>query len=178
MPERPWTPRGPAAVLRRLLGRALYTETLPRANGKQSIFVRHVDGGSSNASELELTSLNNPVYDLAQYGIQFVASPRHADVLLLTGPLVANMLGPLQEAFAVMPEPRAIITVGDFADLGGRYGQGDEVTMAVARLFSRSYATVELPDDLRRAIIAHVPGDPPAPSQLIEVLYSIRLSRQ
>jgi Ni,Fe-hydrogenase III small subunit len=133
-----------------------------------------VDGGSSNAAELELALLTNPIYDLAQYGIRFVASPRHADVLLVTGPLVGNMLGPLQQAFAVMPEPRLIVTVGDFADLANPQAPFDDVAMAVARLFTHSYATIDLPDEIRRGVIAHVPGDPPEPSQLIEVLCSVR----
>lgn len=165
-----------SVMVRRLLGRALYTETLRRASGRRSIFIRHVDCGSSNASELELVSLTNPVYDLTQYGIQFVASPRHADVLLVTGPMVENMLGPLQQAFAIMPKPRSIVTVGDFTDLEGLSAPADEVTRTVARLFSQSYATVEIPDELRSAIIAHVPGDPPEPSQLIEVLSNLRMS--
>jgi len=143
-------------MARRLLHRPEHTETSPRAAGRRSVFVRHVDGGSSNAVELELTSLTGPTYDLAQYGIRFVASPRHADVLLLTGPLTRNMLEPLRQAAAVMPEPRAIVTAGDFAGL-----------------LSDSYATVELPDELRRAVVAHVPGDPPEPWQLIEAVCAL-----
>jgi hypothetical protein len=81
MAESRWALKGASAVLRRLLGRSLHTETLPLANGKRSIFVRHVDGGSSNAAELELALLTNPIYDLAQYGIRFVASPQGPGVL-------------------------------------------------------------------------------------------------
>jgi Ni,Fe-hydrogenase III small subunit len=135
------------------------------------LFVRHVDGGSSNIFESELTGLTNPIYDLAQYGISLVASPSHADVLLLTGPLTRNMLGPVQEAFAVMPEPRAIVTVGDYADFGRRHPPPeDPIAAQVAHLLAGSYATVDLPDELRRAVVAHVPGDPPDPAAVIHVL--------
>jgi len=162
-------------MLGRLLGRGLHTETSP-GSPKGSVFVRHLDGGSSNAFELELTALTNPVYDLAQYGIQFVASPRHADVLLITGPLTRNMLAPTQQAFAVMPDPKSIVTVGDFADFGNRHAQTDQIESEIARLFSDSYATVELPEEMRRAIVAHVPGDPPEPRQIIEALLSVATS--
>lgn len=149
----------------------LHTETVPdRRRG--SIFLRQVDGGSSNIFEAELTGLTNPVYDLAQYGISLVASPSHADLLLLTGPLTRNMLGPVRAAFAVMPEPRAIITVGDYADFDHRYGASDPLAGQIGRLLDASYATVELPDELREAIVAHVPGDPPEPRTVIEALLS------
>jgi Ni,Fe-hydrogenase III small subunit len=155
--------------MRLLLGRHLHTETPPGAR-KGSIFVRHVDGGSSNVVESELTALQNAVYDLAQYGIRFVASPSHADLLLFTGPLTLNMLGPVREAFAVMPEPKAIITVGDHADFGARHPPDDPISGNVARLLASSYATVDLPDEMRRAIVGHVPGDPPEPATIIRAL--------
>lgn len=149
-----------------LFGRGLHTETLPVRGGKKSIFIRHLDGGSSNVPEMELVALTNPIYDLAQYGIEFVASPRHADVLLVTGPLTWNMLGPAQAAFDVMPEPKRIVTVGDcadFASLGGERGC----------LLTDSYATVGLPANMKEAIVAHVPGDPPSPTEILEVLLTL-----
>jgi Ni,Fe-hydrogenase III small subunit len=158
-------------VPRVLLGRHLHTER-STGNGKGSVFVRQVDGGSSNIFESELTALTNPIYDIAQYGISVVASPSHADLLLLTGPLTRNMLGPVREAFAVMPRPRAIVTVGDYADFGQLGPPTDPGAGQLARLFDRSYATVGLPDDMRRAIVAHVPGDPPEPREIIQVLRS------
>jgi Ni,Fe-hydrogenase III small subunit len=167
----------PATVLRRIQGSALYTETLPADGGKQSIFIRHLDAGSSNAFELELVALTNSIYDLAQYGIQFVASPRHADVLLVTGPVTGSMLAPLRQAFAVMPAPRAIVTVGDFAACDSRHAPPDEITAEIASLFSDSYATVELPEEMRKAIVAHVPGDPPEPADIIRALLSVRTIR-
>jgi Ni,Fe-hydrogenase III small subunit len=154
-----------------LLGRRLHTETVPGAR-RGSVFVRQVDGGSSNIFESELTALTNPVYDLAQYGISLVASPSHADVMLLTGPLTRNLLGPVREAFAVMPKPRTIITVGDYADFAQRHPPDDPVVDQIARLLAGSYATVDLPAELRRAIVAHVPGDPPEPVAVIRALLS------
>jgi membrane-bound hydrogenase subunit mbhJ len=165
------------ALPRVLAARALHTERLPRAR-RRSIFIRHIDGGSSNVFEAELTALTNPMYDLGQYGIRFVAAPSHADVLLLTGPLTRSMLEPARAAFAVMPEPKAIVTVGDFADFraGDPHGAlGDPNVHRMVQLFAESYATTTLPDQMRRAIVAHVPGDPPEPREIIRTLLSIRL---
>ena len=182
------------AIRRLVLARGLHTETVPGAV-KTSLFIRHVDGGSSNVFESELTAMTNPIYDLAQYGIRFVAAPRHADLLLLTGPLTWNMLAPAREAFAVMPEPKAIITIGDYADLGGTMpaaagpaaagpgaaGPGaaepadpaDPAAEKLVTLFAASYATTGLPDDMRRAVVAHVPGDPPEPAEIIKALLAV-----
>src|SRR5580658_331105 len=79
------------------------------SGGRCSFFVRHVDCGSSNVAEAELMSLVGPVYNLEGYGIRFVSSPSQADALLMTGPPTENMLGPALAAFAVMPEPKAIV---------------------------------------------------------------------
>lgn len=156
----------------RLLGQQLHTETLPGTR-PGSIFVRQVDGGSSNIFEAELTALANPIYDLAQYGISLVASPSHADVMLLTGPLARNMLGPVRAAFAVMPEPQTIITVGDYADFARHdHAAGPATGPHLVRLLAESYATVDLPDELRAAIVAHVPGDPPEPRAILRALLS------
>jgi membrane-bound hydrogenase subunit mbhJ len=148
------------------------TETSARAL-RTSLFLRHVDGGSSGLCECELTALTSPVYDLAQYGIRFVASPRHADALLLTGPLTRNMLAPTVRAFEVMCEPRAVVTVGDAAD----FARLDDAPRLAARrltdLFEDSYATATLPESLRRAVLAHVPGDPPEPSTIVEALLDV-----
>ena len=171
MAERGGKLSGPLTAVRRVLGRGLYTEPPAAVKArKTSIFVRHLDGGSSNVFEAELVALINPVYDLSQYGIRFVASPRHADVLLITGPLTRNMLAPAQRAFAVMPDPKAIVTVGDYADPGDGHTPDDEVIAEIAGLFADSYATVDLPAEMRKAIIAHVPGDPPEPRRIIEAL--------
>jgi membrane-bound hydrogenase subunit mbhJ len=134
-----------------------------------SLFVRHVDGGSSNVAEAELISLIGPAYNLAGYGISFVSSPSHADVLLFTGPLTRNMLEPALAAFAVMPEPKAIVTVGDWAALTPP-GEDGGSRCHLAEAFHNSYALVDLPDLMKDAVVAHAAGDPPDPHIIIEAL--------
>lgn len=156
-------------ALPRLLRRSmLYGE---RADGSRpcSFFLRHVDGGSSNVAEAEIISLIGPIYNLEGYGIRFVSSPSHADALLMTGPLTRNMLGPALAAFAVMPEPKAIVTVGDWFV---RPATGEETANPchLAATFHNSYAVVDLPRTMRRAIVAQAAGDPPEPDVLIETL--------
>jgi len=158
------------ALPRLLVSRGLYTERITH-RPTRSLFVRHIDGGSSNLAEAELTSLIGPVYNLARYGVRFVASPSHADVLLLTGPLTRNMVGPAHAAFEVMPEPKAIVTVGDYWPGAKPVPASDEVSkQQVAAAFGGSYAIVDLPPDMRRAVLGHVAGDPPEPQELIEAL--------
>ncbi|MHB1662196.1 MAG: NADH-quinone oxidoreductase subunit B family protein, partial [bacterium] len=79
----------------------------------RSLFVRLVDSGSCNACENELSALSNPYYDLERFGIKFVASPKHADVIIVTGCLTRNMLNPLLKTFENVPEPKFVITAGD-----------------------------------------------------------------
>lgn len=134
-----------------------YTEKLGAASG--SIFIRHVDGGSSNGAEVSLEALTTPVYDLGQYGRTFVASPRHADLLVVTGPFVRSMVGPARAAFSVMPSSRRIITIGE-GFLGIDEGE----------LFGSSYALAPLPLEMLEAHIRHVPGSPPSPQQILEAL--------
>lgn len=157
-------------ALPRLLRPSLLYGERAVSTGARSLFVRHVDGGSSNVAEAELLSLEGPVYNLAGYGIQFVSSPSHADVLLFTGPLTRNMLGPALAAFAVLPEPKAIVTVGDWAE----FPLSDEKrasTRPLMTAFQNCYALVDhLPDSMKAAVIAHAPGDPPEPPAIIKAL--------
>ena len=95
--------------IRRILGRALC--------------IRHVDAGSCNGCELELQALNNPYYNLEGAGIKFVASPRHADVLLVTGPVSVNMEEALKRTYDAIPDPKFVIAVGDCAECGGILGK-------------------------------------------------------
>jgi len=127
-----------------------------RFSSKRSVFIRAVDGGSSNGEELEIANLFNPVYDLSQYGFSLTASPRHADLLLISGPLTNGMLSSLVDAFRAMPEPRRVVTLGD--------AWGPE------SIFALSYAIVPLPGEILAARVAHIPGNPPSPRQMIEVL--------
>jgi membrane-bound hydrogenase subunit mbhJ len=156
------------ALPRLVMPRLLHSERVT-GDRARSLFVRHVDGGSSNVAEAELMSLIGPVYNLGGYGIRFVSSPSHADVLLLTGPLTRNMLGPALAAFAVMPEPKAIVTVGDWIALSSA-GEGPASPGQLATAFRDSYALVPLPDSMKRAVVAHAPGDPPEPDALITAL--------
>jgi membrane-bound hydrogenase subunit mbhJ len=156
------------ALPRLLMPGLLHGERVPRGSAR-SLFVRHVDGGSSNIAEAELISLVGPAYNVAGYGVRFVSSPSHADVLLFTGPLTRNMLGPARAAFAVMPDPKAIVTVGDWAvQLPVDTSEANECELRAA--FRNSYALVELPDEMKNAVVAHAAGDPPEPAALIEAL--------
>jgi len=93
-------------------------DTLGRA-----LCIRQVDAGSCNGCELEIHALNNPYYNLEGLGIRFVASPRHADALLVTGPVSRNMVEALQRTYAAVPEPKFVIALGDCAACGGVFGE-------------------------------------------------------
>jgi Ni,Fe-hydrogenase III small subunit len=124
----------------------------------RSLAIRQVDAGSCNGCELEIHALNNAFYDLERFGLGFVASPRHADVLLVTGPVTKNMREALQRTYHATPDPKWVVAVGDCARDGG--------------VFSGSYAVVGgvsqvVPVDL------HVAGCPPSPNQLLEGLLAL-----
>jgi Ni,Fe-hydrogenase III small subunit len=124
----------------------------------RSLAIRQVDAGSCNGCELEIHALNNAFYDLERFGLRFAASPRHADVLLVTGPVTKNMREALERTYAAMPDPKWVVAVGDCAADGG--------------LFARSYAcaggvSAVIPVDL------HVRGCPPTPVQLLQGLLSL-----
>jgi Ni,Fe-hydrogenase III small subunit len=124
----------------------------------RSLSLRLVDAGSCNACELELNALSNPYYDLERFGLRFVASPRHADVLLVTGPVTKNMREALLRTYDAIPAPKWVIAVGDCAICGGLY--------ADSYACERGAAAV-LPVDLRIA------GCPPSPNQLLEGLLAL-----
>ncbi len=124
-----------------------------RARG--SLAVRHVDAGSCNGCEHELAAATNPFYDLQQYGLNVVASPRHADVLLVTGAITTRMAGPLRTAYEAMPEPRLVAALGDCA-LGCNL-LGDQAELA-------GPLEAILPVDLR------IPGCPPTPKAIAQAL--------
>ncbi len=120
-----------------------------------SIQVRHVDAGSCNGCEVEIASAFAPVYDLERYGIRLVASPRHADVLLVTGPVTRNMVDPLIKAFEAMPAPKRVVALGDCGINCGVFAGGYGVQGAVADF---------VPVDVV------VPGCPPEPEAIITAL--------
>ncbi|MFA6043075.1 MAG: NADH-quinone oxidoreductase subunit B family protein [Patescibacteria group bacterium] len=123
-----------------------------------SLAIRQVDAGSDNACEQELVALGNAFYDVERFGIHFVASPKHADMLLVTGPVTRNMAEALRRAYAATPEPKIVVAVGDDAINGG--------------IFKGSYATH---DGVGNVIPVHyqIPGDPPTPKVIIYHLLKI-----
>jgi Ni,Fe-hydrogenase III small subunit len=118
----------------------------------RSLSIREVDAGSCNGCELEIHALNNAIYDLERFGIRFVASPRHADVLLITGPLTLNMREALQRTFAATPAPKWVVAVGACAINGGEFAGSYAVAGGIADT---------VPVDLTIA------GCPPDPEQLL-----------
>jgi Ni,Fe-hydrogenase III small subunit len=124
----------------------------------RSLSIREVDAGSCNGCELEIHALNNAIYDLERFGIRFVASPRHADVLLITGPLTLNMREALQRTFAATPAPKWVVAVGACAINGGEFAGSYAVAGGIADT---------VPVDLTIA------GCPPDPEQLLRGLLTL-----
>ncbi len=135
---------------------------LPKPDRGRSLAVRHVDCGSCNGCEHELILASSPYTDLQRFGIGIVASPRHADVLLVTGPVTTRMRTPLLTAYAAMPEPRRIVALGDCALGRGVLGSPDEIVGPVEDV---------LPLDLR------IPGCPPPPDAIAAALLELLDSR-
>jgi Ni,Fe-hydrogenase III small subunit len=125
---------------------------------RHSVFIRHLDCGSCNGCELELTALTNPVYDIGQYGIDFTTSPRHAYLLAITGIFTRNLAEAAQITLDAMPM-RQIITIGDCAKDGGD--------------FQNSYAIAKRPDEIEKNIKMHVPGCPPDPIDILKALFDL-----
>ncbi len=120
-----------------------------------SLAIRMVDSGSCNACEAECNALSNPYYDLERLGIYFVASPRHADVMLLSGLMTFNMTPHVLDAYAQMPEPKWVITLGDCP--------------AMLSPFEKNFA-VNAPAQNHLPIAHHIPGCPPSPDEIIRGL--------
>ena len=135
---------------------------LPKPDRGRSLAVRHVDCGSCNGCEHELILASSPYTDLQRFGIGIVASPRHADVLLVTGPVTTRMRAPLLTAYAAMPEPRRVVALGDCAIGRGVLGSPDEIVGPVEDV---------LPVELR------IPGCPPPPDAIAAALLELLDSR-
>jgi len=151
-------------VLLKRLQQLRRTVALPPPAKPGSLALRHVDCGSCNGCEHELTNTAGPHYDLARHGLSVVASPRHADVLLITGTVTTRMAGALLAAYAAMPEPRLVAALGDCALGVGVIGEPVELVGPAAEL---------LPIDIR------VPGCPPTPAAIAEALLgALDLGRQ
>jgi Ni,Fe-hydrogenase III small subunit len=124
----------------------------------KSLSIREVDAGSCNGCELEIHALNNAYYDVERFGIRFVASPRHADVLMVTGPVTKNMREALERTYHATPGPKWVIAVGDCARDGGCFADSYAVAGGVSQI---------IPVDL------HIPGCPPPPLAMLRGLLAL-----
>jgi len=156
-------------VLSTMLRTGILTEPLPTCGDASSVAVetlqkdlwnivgralciRHVDAGSCNGCELEIQALNNPYYNLEGAGVKFVASPRHADVLLVTGPVSVNMEEALRRTYDAVPDPKLVIAVGDCGACGGMFGEGYASRGSIANIIPVHHT---------------VPGCPPSPAAIL-----------
>ncbi|HEY7237785.1 MAG TPA: NADH-quinone oxidoreductase subunit NuoB [Burkholderiales bacterium] len=148
----PLTERAPAADPAALAELAARADAASRARLGRSLAIREVDAGSCNGCELEIAGLTGPHYDLERFGVHFVASPRHADCLLVTGPVTRNMAEALRRTWEATPHPKFVIAVGDCGRDGG--------------MFRGSYAVVGGVADVV-PVDAVIPGCPPSPATLL-----------
>lgn len=123
-----------------------------------SLAIRQVDAGSCNGCELEIHALNNAYYDVERFGVHFVASPRHADALLVTGPVSRHMEAALRRTYEATPEPRLVIAAGDCACTGGMFGPSYASCGGVEKI---------VPVDAR------IPGCPPSPADLLRGILAV-----
>ena len=129
-----------------------------------ALTIRHVDAGSCNGCELEINALNNPYYNLEGLGIKFVASPRHADMLLVTGPVSRHMEVALRRTYDATPEPKLVVAMGDCGCTGGIFGE--------------SYASCGKVENVIPVDVA-VPGCPPTPTAIMQaILTAITTTRE
>jgi Ni,Fe-hydrogenase III small subunit len=156
-------------VLKQIVHVGLISEPLPLLNEElrvrevlqaeiarvfsRAVNIREVDAGSCNGCELEIHALENPYYNLQGAGIKFVASPRHADLLLVTGPVSRHMVEALRRTYAATPDPKRVVAVGDCGACGGIFGESYATVGAVANV---------VPVDVV------VPGCPPTPTALLQ----------
>lgn len=124
----------------------------------RALCIRHVDAGSCNGCELEIHALNNPYYNLEGAGIRFVASPRHADMLLVTGPVAVNMEEALKRTYDAMPNPKLVIAIGDCGACGGIFGENYASKGAVANVIPVHYT---------------VSGCPPNPADILSAIVNM-----
>src|SRR6516162_5211048 len=154
----PVTEAPPAADDAALAELAATVDRAARRRLGRSLAIREVDAGSCNGCELEIHALNNAFYDLERFGLRFVASPRHADVLLVTGPVTRNMAEALLRTYNATPDPKWVVAVGACAKDGGVFAGSYAVTGGVSAV---------VPVDL------HIAGCPPTPTQLLQGLLSL-----
>jgi Ni,Fe-hydrogenase III small subunit len=156
--RRPVTDPGPVATDPEVQALAATLDVAARRRLGRSRSIREVDTGSCNACELEINALSNSFYDLERFGLRFVASPRHADVLLITGPMTKNMREALERTYHATPDPKWVVAVGECAFDGGMFAGSYACMGGVASV---------VPVDLT------IRGCPPTPLQLLRGLLSL-----
>ncbi len=156
--NRPVTEAPPSADDVEIVELAAKLDRASRRKLGRSLAIREVDAGSCNGCELEIHALNNAFYDLERFGLKFVASPRHADVLLVTGPVSKNMREGLLRTYNATPDPKWVVAVGDCAANGGIFAGSYAVEGGVKNV---------VPVDL------HIPGCPPTPTALLKGLIAL-----
>lgn len=165
-------------LLKQILSTGIVTEVAPHADESlrqveqrfselilsrfgRALAIRHVDAGSCNGCELEIQALANPYYNIEALGIRFVASPRHADMLMVTGPVSRNMEQALRRTYEAMPEPKLVLAIGDCGCSGGIFGES---------YASRGRVANVIPVDVA------VPGCPPSPAAIMQgILTAVRI---
>jgi len=154
----PLTEPAPIPDRATLIELAKSVERAARARLGRSLSIREVDAGSCNGCELEIHALNNAFYDLERFGLRFVASPRHADVLFVTGPVTKNMREALERTYDATPSPKWVVAVGDCAINGGLFASSYAVTGGLSQV---------LP------VALHIRGCPPTPQDLLHGLLAL-----
>ena len=156
--RKPLTEARPAADDPELLALSARLDAAAKKRLGRSLSIREVDAGSCNGCELEIHALQNAFYDLERFGLRFVASPRHADVLFVTGPVTKNMREALERTYTATPSPKWVVAVGDCALDGGMYAGSYAVVGGVSAV---------VPVDL------HIKGCPPKPIALLKGLLAL-----
>jgi Ni,Fe-hydrogenase III small subunit len=156
--QNPVTETAPAAEDAALAELAATVDRAAKRRLGRSLSIREVDAGSCNGCELEIHALQNAFYDLERFGLRFVASPRHADVLLVTGPVTKNMREALERTYKATPGPKWVVAVGDCAADGGIFAGSYAVAGGVSTV---------VPVDL------HIRGCPPSPTEILKGLIAL-----
>src|SRR5512138_138296 len=154
----PLTEPAPAADDAALAELAARVDRAARRRLGRSLSIREIDAGSCNACELEIHALSNAYYDVERFGLRFVASPRHADVLMVTGPVTKNMRMALERTYHATPDPKWVVAVGDCSRDGGCFAGSYAVAGGVSAV---------VPVDL------HIPGCPPPPLEILRGLLAL-----
>ena len=156
--RRPFTEQAPSTDDAAVTELATAVGIAARRRLGRSLSIREIDAGSCNGCELEIHALNNAYYDVERFGLRFVASPRHADVLMVTGPVTRNMREALQRTYHATPNPKWVVAIGDCGRDGGCFAGRYAVVGGVSEV---------IPVDL------HIPGCPPTPMAMLKGLLAL-----